>query len=162
MRRTTPTWLRMRPTHSQRINHDSERRCAGTLLKGEYALLWLATPIDWYVRTPGKREDPHWQRMANWIKRATNLQMQLIVCGPPGFPWPQMKDTIDGLRLNVERMRLCHFGEKYDTKNPRPSGSYIQVATNLHLPRRIWQCTCKVPMQEHALDWYGQTQHHSE
>eukprot|EP00974_Lingulodinium_polyedra_P021598 2085856-Lingulodinium_polyedra.AAC.1 len=28
------------------------------LLKGEYSFLWISTPSDWYVRTPGNKGEP--------------------------------------------------------------------------------------------------------
>ena len=125
-------------------------------------MLWIATPCDWYVRTPDKRANPHWQRIQNWMKKAITFGMKLVVFGPPGFPWniPNIKETISDLELSTTRMRLCHFGASYNTAG-LPSGSYMQVATNLDLQGR-WKCTCKIPISEHKLDWYGRAQNHAE
>ena len=50
----------------QRITHNElmslvGEEYTGRLLRGEYALLWISTPADWYIRTPNKRSNPHWQ-----------------------------------------------------------------------------------------------------
>ena len=46
---------------------------------------------------------------------------------------------------------------KYDKKNKKPSGTYLQVATNIQLPHNTWRHNCKLPLSEHILDWYGKT-----
>jgi hypothetical protein len=120
-----------RLTHNELMASSGEEYL-GKLLSGEYSMLWIATPADWYVRTPGKRAGPHWKRVLNWMQRAANLKMQLVVYGPPGSLWKMdnFREAIEGLQLNTARLRLCHFGEQF-AKNGAPSGSYIQVATNL-------------------------------
>ena len=64
--------------------------------------------------------------------------MKVVVYGSPGFLWklPNIKDTIEDLHLDVAKMRLCYFQEKFDKKNAVASGSYLQVATNLWLPHK--------------------------
>eukprot|EP00974_Lingulodinium_polyedra_P082748 8013912-Lingulodinium_polyedra.AAC.1 len=48
-----------------------------------------------------------------------------------------------------------HFGEKYARTIGIPSGSYMQVAAKMPLPKKLWPCNCNIPIQQHALDWYG-------
>eukprot|EP00974_Lingulodinium_polyedra_P043212 4149312-Lingulodinium_polyedra.AAC.1 len=90
--------------------------------------------------------------------------MKLIMFGPPGFPWkiPNIREAMEDLHLNTTRMRLCHFGERYVKTSETPSGSYLQVSTNVTLPKKLWPCNCGIPIQEHALDWYGKTHDHAE
>ena len=57
----------------------------GALLSGDYAMLWVATPSDWYVRTPGKRAGPHYQRIRNLMVKARAMRMTIVLMGPPGF-----------------------------------------------------------------------------
>ena len=65
--------------------------------------------------------------------KAHNLAMTLIVFGPPGFFWhlPSVIQAVTHLDLTVTRMRLCALGIKFDMADARPSGTYLQVATNL-------------------------------
>ena len=49
--------LRQRGYVCARITHNelmasTGQEYTGKLIKGEYKLLWIATPSDWYVRTP--------------------------------------------------------------------------------------------------------------
>eukprot|EP00974_Lingulodinium_polyedra_P122047 11181302-Lingulodinium_polyedra.AAC.1 len=71
--------------------------------------------------------------------------MKLILFGPPGFPWtiPNIRETIPDLNLSTARMRLCHFGEKYERANRTPSGSYLQVSTDIPLTKKLWPCHCQ-------------------
>ena len=55
------------------------------------------------------------------------------------------------------RMRLCHFGYKYDINTTAPSGSYIQVMSN-----ETFGCNCKPGIDQHTLDWYGKSQRQAE
>ena len=160
--------LRQKGYDCDRITHNELMASTGEeytakLLKGDYDLLWISTPSDWYVRTPGKRTNPHWQRLQTWMQKAATRQMKLVMFGPPGFLWklPNIRDSIIDLKLNTARLRLCHFGEKHDKDNALPSGSYIQVVTNEEIPHKAWQCGCKQSIQEHVLDWYGKTQEHA-
>eukprot|EP00959_Pyramimonas_sp_CCMP1952_P017786 377508-Pyramimonas_sp.AAC.1 len=54
----------------------------GAVISGDYALIWVCTPGDWYVRTPGKRVAPHWSRMQYFLTKARKLRMVIIVFGP--------------------------------------------------------------------------------
>ena len=134
------------------------------LRKGEYTLLWIATPSDWYVRVPGKRGNPHWQRVITLVKQGHMQGMTVIMFGPPGFLWkiPNIKETLDTFNMDVVRMRLCHFNLKYDQTSNAPSGSYVQVATNKSLPPMVFKCNCRVGIDKHVLDWYGKTEEHAE
>ena len=71
-----------RITHNELMSLVGEEYI-GKLLRGDYSLMWMSTPADWYVRTPGKRANPHWQRLQNWIQRSIKLNMKLIVFAPP-------------------------------------------------------------------------------
>eukprot|EP00959_Pyramimonas_sp_CCMP1952_P000189 3599-Pyramimonas_sp.AAC.1 len=55
----------------------------GALISGDYALIWVSTPGDWYVRTPGTRVAPHWSRIQNLLTKARKLRMINIAFGPP-------------------------------------------------------------------------------
>ena len=97
-----------------RITYGELMSCPGEeylrkLLSGQYQMLWISTPVDWYVKPRERRTQPLYERIANWMTRAANLDMQLVVYGPPGAVWKQqtIKDTIEKLELNVTRMRLC-------------------------------------------------------
>eukprot|EP00959_Pyramimonas_sp_CCMP1952_P328551 6878328-Pyramimonas_sp.AAC.1 len=59
----------------------------GAVISGDYAQIWVSTPGDWYVRTPGKRVAPHWSRIQNLLTEAKKLRMKIIVFGPPGYVW---------------------------------------------------------------------------
>ena len=161
--------LRSKGYTCDRITHNelmasTGQEYTGNLIKGDYNLLWIATPSDWYVRTPDKISNPHWQRIQTWLRTATKLGMQVVMFGPPGFPWkiPNIKETIEDLSLHTTRMRLCHFGEKFNKQDSKPSGSYIQVVTNMPLKYKLWACRCSIPIDQHSLDWYGKTQEHAE
>ena len=52
---------------------------------GVYDMLWVATPGDWYVRTPGRKTSPHWKKLQSWIKKAFAMGLILVLCGPPGY-----------------------------------------------------------------------------
>ena len=136
----------------------------GDLLAGSYRLLWISTPMDWYIRTPGKRAGPHWDRVCNLLKKSKTLRMHIILFGPPGYLWHMgpIRDTIQELKLHVIRMRLCNLNIRYNTSDKTPSGSYIQVATTYVIPIMKWGCVCSKPIKEHVLDWYGQSQPHAE
>ena len=60
--------------------------------------------------------------------------------------------------MSMTRIRLCHFGDKFDNSQPKPSGSYMQLATTAKIPYKKWQCQCNMPIQDHILDWYGRHQ----
>ena len=53
----------------------------GNLLAGDYHLLWVATPSDWTIHTPGKRAGPHYQRIQNLMVKARALRMQITLMG---------------------------------------------------------------------------------
>ena len=127
-------------------------------------MLWISTPNDWHVRTSTTKTTAHWQRIQHWIKKAVLLGVILVVYGPPGFLWniPDLKETIQDMQMNVSKIRLCHFGDKFDSKDPKPSGSYLQVATTSKIPLLQWQCNCKIPIKDHVLDWYGRHQEQSD
>ena len=88
----------------------------GNLLAGDYHLLWVATPSDWTIHTPGKRVGPHYQRIQNLMVKARALRMQITLMGPPGYFWKlaPIRDTIEDLRLRTIYMQLCQFGIRYN------------------------------------------------
>ena len=143
-----------RITHNELLSSDGTEY-TGKLLKGDYSMLWISTPSDWHVRT--SKATPHWQRIKQWIQKAIILGIMLVLFGSPGFLWklPNIQETIQESNMTSVRMRLCHFGDKFNRSEQQPSGSYLQVATNAKISPKKWQCQCKIPIQEHALDWYG-------
>ena len=125
-------------------------------------MLWVATPSDWYVRLPGKRAGPHYQRIANLMVKARALRMSIVLMGPPGYFWKlgPIRDAIEDLGMQTMRMRFCHFGIKFDRASRKPSGTYIQIAiTCTRIPVNLWKCNChiagKPALHEHELYWYG-------
>ena len=152
-----------RITHSEMLS-STGTEYTGKLLKGEYSLLWISTPSDWHVRIPKAKSNAHWQRVNHWIQRAVALSLMLVIFGPPGFLWkmPNIRETIQESKMTMTRMRLCHFGDKFDPKDTNPSGAYLQVATTGNLGNARWQCTCRVPIQQHQLDWYGRSPERTE
>ena len=73
-----------------RITHNELMAVSGEhfgarLHSGIYHLLWICTPCDWYVRTPGKRGNPHWQRLISFVRYACLHKMHVIVYGPQVF-----------------------------------------------------------------------------
>ena len=152
-----------RMTHSELMSHVGTEY-TGKLLKGYYSLLWISTPNDWYVRHKTKRTTAHWQRILHWIQKAILLGILVVLFGPPGFLWkvPNIQETMQPPNVTMIKMRLCHFGHKFDSGQPKPSGSYLQLATTAQLSPKQWQCLCNVPIQEHVIDWYGRSQLHAE
>ena len=111
--------LRTRGYICDRISHNELMTSVGTgylgaVLSGDYALIWISTPADWYVRTPGKRIAPHWACIQNLLTKASKLRMKIVMFGPPGYVWKlsPVRETLEDLRLSVVRMRLSHFGIK--------------------------------------------------
>ena len=148
----------------ERITHNELLSSAGTdytgkLINGEYSMLWISTPNDWFVRTPSKKATTHWKRLQNWIKKAMTLGILLVIFGPPGFFWkiPNIKETLEEAKLIQCKVRLCHFGDRFDVTQSKPSGSYFQLATNIQIDTRKWSCHCKIPIHDHILDWYGRS-----
>eukprot|EP00959_Pyramimonas_sp_CCMP1952_P073323 1532554-Pyramimonas_sp.AAC.1 len=87
--RTACAELRARGYTSDRITHAEVMTSAvtqylGAILSGDYQLFWVATPADWYVRLPGKRAGPHYQRIQNFMTKARALRMSIVPVGPPG------------------------------------------------------------------------------
>eukprot|EP00959_Pyramimonas_sp_CCMP1952_P330219 6914166-Pyramimonas_sp.AAC.1 len=88
----------------------------GGSLSGDYQLLWVATPADWFVRLPGKQAGPRYQRIQKLMIKVRALRMSRVLVGLPVYFWKQgpMRYAIEDLDLQVMRMRCCHFGLKYD------------------------------------------------
>eukprot|EP00959_Pyramimonas_sp_CCMP1952_P446890 9357170-Pyramimonas_sp.AAC.1 len=57
----------------------------GGMLSGDYALLWVATPADWYVRLSGRRTGPHYERIRNLLTETRALRTQTVLMGLPGY-----------------------------------------------------------------------------
>eukprot|EP00959_Pyramimonas_sp_CCMP1952_P439792 9207318-Pyramimonas_sp.AAC.1 len=79
--RTACAELRAHGYMCDRITHTEVMTSIGTqhlgaLFSGDYQLSWVATPADWYVRLPGKRAGPHYQRIQNLMK-ARALRMTI-------------------------------------------------------------------------------------
>ena len=148
-----------RLTHNELMSTTGELY-SGRLADGEYDLVWLSTPADWYVRTPGRRGGPHWRRLAAWLMKAARTRVPVALWGPPGHPWtvPAVQEAIRDAGLTTMRIRLCALGQKYNEQDTRPSGSYLQLATSMDIvePKK-YTCSCKCAMSEHTLDWYGRS-----
>ena len=152
--------LRSRGYDCDRITHTELLSSAGTvytgkLLKGDYSLLWMSTPNNWHARIPTKKATAHWQRMQHWIQKAVVLGIILIVFGPPGFLWkmPNIQETIKESNMTMVRMRLCHFGDKFDTSQSKPSGSYLQLATTSKLSQKSGSVNVNFPFKN--MSWIG-------
>eukprot|EP00959_Pyramimonas_sp_CCMP1952_P134580 2816290-Pyramimonas_sp.AAC.1 len=102
--------------------------CLGAVIIGDYTLIWVSTPGDWYVRTPGRRVAPHWSCIQNLLIKAKKLRMKIIAFGSPGYVWKvsPIRGTLEDLKLTVIRMRLCHFGIRFNMQDNAPSGTYMQ------------------------------------
>eukprot|EP00959_Pyramimonas_sp_CCMP1952_P386853 8107710-Pyramimonas_sp.AAC.1 len=112
----------------------------GAVISGDYTLIWVGTPGDWYVRTPGNRVAPHWSRIQNLLAKAKKLRMTITACGPPGYVWKfsPIRDTLEDLKLTMVRMRLCHFGIRFNMQDNTPSGTYMEVATSIPISSKLW------------------------
>ena len=151
--------LRTRGFLCDRITHNEVMTSRGSqylgaLLSGDYQLLWISTPADWYVRTPGKRAGPHWERIRNMLVKARALRVRTVMFGPPGYMWKMgpIRDTIEDLKMTVTRMRLCSFGIKYNRGDSAPSGTCMTVATTYPISHRHWGCHCQrnTPVTPHV------------
>eukprot|EP00959_Pyramimonas_sp_CCMP1952_P023818 499665-Pyramimonas_sp.AAC.1 len=88
----------------------------------------LGTPADWHVRLPGKRAGPHCRRIQKLMVKARALRLSIALMGLPCYIWivGPIRDTFEGLGLQIMRMRCCHDGLKFDRSSRLPSGSRIQ------------------------------------
>eukprot|EP00959_Pyramimonas_sp_CCMP1952_P058081 1212507-Pyramimonas_sp.AAC.1 len=59
----------------------------GAVISGDYTLIWISIPGDWYVRSPGQKVAPHWSRIQNLLIKARKFRIQIIMFGPPGYVW---------------------------------------------------------------------------
>ena len=57
---------------------------------------------------------------------------------------------------------MQEFILKFHKDDPKPSGSYLQVATTEPIEADKWRCECKIPIEHHSLDWYGRHQTQAE
>ena len=155
-------YLCKRITHSEVLS-SAGTGCEGTLNAGQYSMLWISTPSDYSVRIPTTKKTPHWQKVCSWLQKACLLGLLVVIFGQPGFLWnmPEVQEVIRDHSFTTVRMRLCHFGDRYDSQGTQPSGSYLQVATTRKISNKQWQCPCKMPIQHHKLDWYGNTPAHA-
>eukprot|EP00959_Pyramimonas_sp_CCMP1952_P397213 8322750-Pyramimonas_sp.AAC.1 len=64
------------------------------VISGDYILIWVSTPGDWYVRTPRERVAPHWSRIQSLLTKAKKARMQIMVFCPP-------RDTFGSYLQNV-------------------------------------------------------------
>jgi len=124
-----------RITHNELISSAGDEY-TGKIMHGNYDLLWITTPSDWFVRAANAKTGAHWKRVHNLICKSMLLGMLFVLFGPPGYMWkvPNLIDTFKENQVTITRMRLCHFNDKYDKKSSVPSGSYLQVATISMVP----------------------------
>ena len=134
--------LKCRRYDVERITHNELMASTGEvynarLSRGDYDLLWIATPGDWYVRTPDNRCNPHWQRILTGMKKTADRQMHILIYGPPGFlrKLPNFREFIEGLKLDTRRLRLCHFDEKYDKETPGQAAPTYRLQLTWYYPQ---------------------------
>ena len=149
-----------------RITHPEFQGSTGqtefeNLLNGHYAILWISTPKDYHIQP--KRSIAHGQKVVRYITRAAAQKMMVIMFGPPSFLWKDASilKAIEENDMIWARMRCCFLGTKYDQKDPKPSGSYFFMATNVKsktIHTKAWGCNCGVPMDDHILDWKGRSE----
>ena len=77
-------YLRDRIAHNEMMT-STGTQYLGSLLAGEYQMIWVATPTDWHVRLPGKRTGPHYDRNRNLMAKARAPRMRIVVMGPPSY-----------------------------------------------------------------------------
>ena len=70
-----------RITHTELMTHTGTTYL-GNILHGDYDLVWISTPADWYVRTPGKRMGPHWQNVQTLLTKARELSLHTVLYAP--------------------------------------------------------------------------------
>ena len=153
-----------RLTHAELLSASGDITL-GKLLNGEFSMLWIMTPIDWSVKPRERRTSTLYTRIANWITRASKLQMIIVFMGPPShYLWKNngILEAMTQAQLRTTKMRFCRVGDKADEANDAPSGTYIKVSTTLPLDLNKWSCRCKCDMQHHVLDWYGHDPKHGE
>ena len=77
-------------------------------MSGDYIMLWVATRSDWYVRFPGQRAGPHYQRIQNLMVKARAMRMSIVLMGPPGCFWKlgPIRDAIEDLGMQTMRVRF--------------------------------------------------------
>ena len=128
-----------------------------------YNLLWISSPHNHNVCRPSKKTDLHWQCIQNWLEEAMLRHMTFVLFVPPGPFWeiPNIKKIATLSNAITTKMRLCHFGFKFDPTDARPSGSYLRLTTTAKLSTRLWPCTCKIPIVHHVLDWHGRSEAHA-
>ena len=79
----------------------------GILLAGDYRVLRVAAPADWYLRLPGKRTGPHYERIRNLMVKARALRMRVVPMGPRGYEseapceMPSMISVFEPLECDV-------------------------------------------------------------
>ena len=96
-----------RITHRELMSHLGARYTS-ELFDRSYDLLWISMPLEWYVRVPGKRTTPHWQRLQRWMRWATQFSIDVVLWSAPGTHWrlPFVADTFKGLQLSTARLAL--------------------------------------------------------
>ena len=154
-------WDCRRITHAEVLSLSADE-ILREIIQGHYSLLWVSIPHDWYVRPAYKRTTTLWTRICAWATRMHAQGHWIAVAGPPSSHWKQQTLTTlcTQLQLQKHRLRLCAIGQKWDSTSTKPSGSYVQIVTNMPV-KHTWHCKCKIPMEQHTLDWYGKTEQHA-
>ena len=151
-----------RITHMELIT-SSGTEYTGKILRGDFQLLWIVSPLNWYARIPTQKSLSHWQRVILWITKMHAMERPFVLFGPPGFLWKisQMQDLLNNCAAQQRKIRFCALDIKFDSTNPQPSGSYMNLAATLPINNQ-WRCKCNIPIPEHTLDWYGRHPQHTE
>jgi hypothetical protein len=128
--------------------------------------LWVSTPNDWKVRI-NNHKTAHWQRILEWIQKAANLKSNIVIFGVHGYLWfpavPKFMETIIELPgMRMQALRLCHHKDIYEkdkhSKDERPNGARFRLATTRATNKLMCPCTCNVPIPDHKLIWYGDSE----
>ena len=144
-----------------RIHHleaasQSGERFYGRLLRGYYQTLWIMSPINYTGAALKRKSVSSHSRFRDWAEHADALQMTVVFFGSRRddfwIPLQDLPAPFHSLRMRFCSPDLCL---QFNPNDPRPSGSYLTVLTNHPLSIHTWRCHCHRPMQEHVLDWPG-------
>jgi hypothetical protein len=151
-----------RITHAEVLSADGTMY-TGYLRSGRYSLMWISTPNDWKVRINNHKTTAHWHRILEWIQKADNLEINIVIFGVHGYLWssavPKFMETIIELPgMRMQALRLCHHKDTHEkdkhSKDERPNGARLRLATTIATNKLMCPCTCNVPIPDHKLVWY--------
>ena len=151
-----PAFMVTRITHSE-LQRNYVQYMTATL-RADYDLLWINTPTDYHTRSKaiatGPKPHTLLHNTTTLITKMIALSKHYVVLGPPGPYWNTFQQFGNPIRL-----RFCTIKLRFNIKDPRPSGSYIQMLTNCNIPHTFATCKCRqdgkmIPISDHVLDWF--------